>query len=231
MEARIADVAERGGTSAPLVLYYFESKDRLLNEALAFAEDRFYLAIFAELTDLETAGERLVRLIEFTCGHESAADLLREDLALWIGALVAGAPRRSGRPQARRPRPPLAPDDRRYRSRRPGGGEFADIDADKFSMLLASLLDGMVLQHMLEDPEAGYERARDICVDLACRYLEFSVPDEATLISTLSPVAPRRHPVRSAPAQIETERKTMRSRNEECWSSAAACRGAASSTT
>ena len=60
-KTRIADVAERGGTSAPLVLYYFESKDRLLTEALAFAEDRFYLAIFAEMTDLETASEKLVR--------------------------------------------------------------------------------------------------------------------------------------------------------------------------
>ena len=74
-KARIADVAERGGTSAPLVLYYFESKDRLLNEALTFAEDRFFLAIFAEMTDLETASERLVRLIELTCGHESTAEL------------------------------------------------------------------------------------------------------------------------------------------------------------
>ena len=51
---RIADVADRGGTSAPLVLYYFESKDKLLTEALAYAEDRFYLAIFAELTNLDT---------------------------------------------------------------------------------------------------------------------------------------------------------------------------------
>ena len=32
--ARIADVAERGGTSGPLILYYFESKDKLLTEAL-----------------------------------------------------------------------------------------------------------------------------------------------------------------------------------------------------
>ena len=28
-------------------------------------------------------------------------------------------------------------------------------------MFLASLLDGMVLQHMLGDPEAGYEQARE----------------------------------------------------------------------
>ena len=38
---RIADVAERAGTSAPGVLYWFDSKDQLLGEALAAAEARF----------------------------------------------------------------------------------------------------------------------------------------------------------------------------------------------
>ncbi len=177
-KARIADVAERAGTSAPLVLYYFESKDQLLNEALVFAEDRFYSAIFAELTDLETASERLVRLIELTCGHENTADLLREDLALWT-ELWSRALRDKA---AARKRAAL---DRRWRRTiadivRDGqrSGEFADIDVDKFAMLLASLLDGILLQHMLEDPEAAYERARDICVRVACRYLEFPLPDE-----------------------------------------------------
>ncbi len=178
--ARIADVAERGGTSVPLVLYYFKSKDELLNEALAFAEDRFHFAIFTELTNLETASERLVRLIELTCGHESTADLLREDLALWTELWS-----RSLRDQAAaRKRAAL---DRRWRQTIADivhdgqrTGEFADIDVDKFAMLLASLLDGMALQHMLEDPEAAYEQARNICVSVACRYLEFSVPEEAS---------------------------------------------------
>ena len=177
---RIADVAERGGTSAPLVLYYFESKDKLLTDALAFAEDRFYLAVFAELTDLETASERLIRLIELTCGHESIAEILREDVALWI-ELWSRAIRDEA---AGRKRAAL---DRRWRRTiadivREGqqDGEFVDIDPGRFSMLLASLLDGMVLQHMLEDPEAGYEQVREICVGVACRYLGFSVPNRAS---------------------------------------------------
>ena len=176
--ARIADVAERGGTSAPLVLYYFESKDKLLTEALAFAEDRFYLAIFAELTALDTATERLVRLIELTCGHESTAELLREDVALWI-ELWSRALRDEA---AGRKRAAL---DRRWRGTiadivREGqqAGEFADIDVRRFSMLLTSLLDGVVLQHVLGDPEAGYERARDMCVGVAARYLGFPAPEE-----------------------------------------------------
>ena len=177
---RIADVADRGGTSAPLVLYYFESKDNLLTEALAYAEDRFYLAIFSELTNLDTASERLVRLIELTCGHESVAEILREDVALWIElwsrALRDGAAGRKRAALDNRWRRTIADIVREGQET----GEFADIDPERFSMLLASLLDGMVLQHMLEDPEAGYERARSICVDLACRYLEFSDCNEPT---------------------------------------------------
>ena len=162
----------------PVIL--FPSKDKLLTEALAFAEDRFYLAVFAELTELDTASERLVRLIELTCGHESAAEILWEDVALWI-ELWSRALRdeRAGRKRAAM--------DRRWRRTiadivREGqeAGEFAAIDSEKFSMLLSSLLDGMVLQHVLGDPEARYEAARDICVGVACRYLEFSVHNETT---------------------------------------------------
>ena len=52
---RISDVAERAGTSAPGVLYWFQSKDELLAEALQFSDDRFYFGITNELAAL---GER-----------------------------------------------------------------------------------------------------------------------------------------------------------------------------
>src|SRR5215510_4792706 len=38
-ESRIADVAERAGTSPALVIYYFKTKDQLLTEAMRFSED------------------------------------------------------------------------------------------------------------------------------------------------------------------------------------------------
>ena len=41
-ETRIADVAEQVGTSPALVIYYFKTKDKLLTEAMRFAEDRWY---------------------------------------------------------------------------------------------------------------------------------------------------------------------------------------------
>jgi AcrR family transcriptional regulator len=39
---RIADVAERAGTSSGTILYWFGSKDELLAEALTGDEERFY---------------------------------------------------------------------------------------------------------------------------------------------------------------------------------------------
>ena len=47
--ARVADVAEEAGTSAPSVLYYFASKAELLKEALTSAEERFYEDLALEL--------------------------------------------------------------------------------------------------------------------------------------------------------------------------------------
>src|SRR5215212_2870535 len=61
---RIADVAERAGTSAPGVLYWFATKDELLTEALAFSDDRFYAELNDQLARLDSAGERLARIVE-----------------------------------------------------------------------------------------------------------------------------------------------------------------------
>ena len=41
-DTRIGDIAERAGTSSPTILYYFESKDRLLEEAVEYADRQFY---------------------------------------------------------------------------------------------------------------------------------------------------------------------------------------------
>ena len=41
-DTRIGDIAERAGTSSPTILYYFESKDRLLEEAVDQTDRDFY---------------------------------------------------------------------------------------------------------------------------------------------------------------------------------------------
>ncbi len=181
-ETRIADVAARAGTSAALVLYYFDSKDHLLTEALTHAEDRFYLETFAELSDLESARERLVRLIELACFPRGPGQG-ESDWTLWV-ELWSSALRN---PDVRRKREAL---DRRWRSTiadivRAGqrSGDFVGIDADDFALRLAALIDGLAIQVLLSDPEVTPERMRDLCLTMAGRDLGVELtPTAATAL-------------------------------------------------
>ena len=44
-DTRIGDIAQRAGTSSPTILYYFESKDRLLEEAVDHTDREFYARV------------------------------------------------------------------------------------------------------------------------------------------------------------------------------------------
>src|SRR5262245_59629776 len=67
---RIADVAERAGTSAPGVLYWFDSRDQLLAEALTQAERAFHDDLAAEVAAVSDPRRRLVTLIERSIGGD-----------------------------------------------------------------------------------------------------------------------------------------------------------------
>src|SRR6516162_11316287 len=54
-ESRIADVAERAGTSPALVIYYFKTKDQLLTEAMRFSEDNWYATGTRRMEQIPTA--------------------------------------------------------------------------------------------------------------------------------------------------------------------------------
>jgi AcrR family transcriptional regulator len=171
-ETRIADVAKRAGTSAALILYYFESKDRLLTEALTHAEDRFYLQTFHELTALDRAQDRLLHLIDRSIPARAAGEGL-EDWKLWF-ELWSRALRD---PEVAKKREAL---DRRWRATiaqvvRDGqdASEFDPVDPDGFALMLASLIDGLAIQAILRDREATPERVREACVELAGRELGF----------------------------------------------------------
>lgn len=171
-DTRIVDVAKQAGASAALVMYYFESKDRLLTEALTFADDRYYSQTFNELTSLDTAREQLTLLIEDSCPTSGADSELADDWALWIELWSRGL----RDPEAAKKRAAL---DRRWRWTiadvvRSGqrSGEFGDVDADEFSLHLASLIDGLALQVVLEDEEVTTERMRELCIDFARRALD-----------------------------------------------------------
>ena len=162
---RIADIAERIGASPPSVLYYFESKQELLNEALTYAEEQFYDELDGELTRIASARDRLVWLIESTL---ATGDL---DAVLWIELW----------PQALRDEELAATRetlDRRWRGAIASiihegqqRGEFTGGDPDELALLAASLLDGLLIQVALEDREVSSQRAREMCLGVLEREL------------------------------------------------------------
>ena len=85
IDMRIADVAERAGTSAPGVLYWFATKDELLSEALAFADERFYAELNGQLEELDGARARLARLVELWPAEGDDETVLW--MELWVRAL------------------------------------------------------------------------------------------------------------------------------------------------
>ena len=163
---RISDVAERAGTSAPGVLYWFPSKDALLAEALTFSDDRFYDALTEELEGLDSASERLVRLVEQWPSDGDGETVLW--MELWVRALRD--------PQLARTRERL---DRRWRETladviREGqaSGEFGGDDADDLALLLGAVLDGYAIQLALGDPAVTTDLVRRHCLRLAMRGAE-----------------------------------------------------------
>jgi AcrR family transcriptional regulator len=170
----IKDVAERAGTSPALVIYYFGTKDQLLREALTHAESHFYEQTASALAELPSARERLVRLVQLSCGVGDVPPGILEEWVLWLD-LWARAPRD---PDVARDR---EAHDRRWRQTIAGivrlgqaAEEFAPIDADAFSLCLAALIDGLAIQVVLGDPEVPAERMFDLCMATCARELGFA---------------------------------------------------------
>jgi AcrR family transcriptional regulator len=170
---RIADVAERIGTSAPAVLYYFESKGELLSQALVAAEEGFYAEFETQLEVRQSARERLVLLVQ-ACLEEGDYDA-----ALWMELW----PRALREPDLARTRKEL---DSRWRATiatiiRQGqaNGEFRSADPDDLALVLASLLDGLAIQVTLGDPCVSVGGARRLCLDLLERELDCELAEAA----------------------------------------------------
>jgi AcrR family transcriptional regulator len=169
-KARVADIAEEAGTSAPSVLYYFATKAELLNEALTSAEERYYEELAADLDGIESARERLAVIIDSGAGEGDY------DSALWM-ELWAKALRD---PELATTRAELDGRWRRtiaevvdYGQQR---DEFGPADPEEFAVLLGSLLDGLSVQVALRDVEVTPERVRELAVALAERELGCELP-------------------------------------------------------
>jgi len=173
-ETRISDIAEQAGVSPGLILYYFDSKDRLLAEALTFANDQFYLRTSREIRRLPSAKDQLRRLVDLSVpGYLQEFGRL-DEWALWIEVWV----RALRDAEMAKDREVL---DERWRSQiaeivRAGRqtGEFTSTeDVDELALRLACLIDGLAIQVVMNDSKVTPERMHRACMQVASNELGF----------------------------------------------------------
>jgi AcrR family transcriptional regulator len=171
-ETRIADVAERTGTSPALVIYYFNTRDQLLTEAIRYSDDTWYAEYLRRMEEIPTAVGRLAQLIAMNClpGTDPEPGAY---WTLWLD-LWAFSPRSPGVAAVRQK------SDERWRDAIRSivlagqeAGEFASVDADDFTITLASLLDGLAIQIALDDPQVPPQRAYEVAMRFAAGQLGF----------------------------------------------------------
>ena len=172
-ETRIADVAERAGTSPALVIYYFKTKDQLLTEAIRFSEDTWYEAGTRRMAAIGTAAGRLEELVAMSCLPEEDAEL-KTSWLLWLD-LWAQAVRH---PEVASVRQKF---DERWREMIRSlvldgqeAGEFGPVDPADFAVTLSALLDGLAVQIALGDTSVDAGRAFDLSMRFAARELGFT---------------------------------------------------------
>jgi AcrR family transcriptional regulator len=188
-DTRIADIAARAGTSSALVIYYFESKDRLLAEALSYSEERFFDATARELEAIDNAKDRMIRLIELSCSQSPADRDWLEEWLVWVDlwALSARDPvvAKDREAMERRWRDTIAGIVRLGQQRK----EFAPVDPDDFALRLGALIDGLAVQVVLNDPDVDSRRMFDLCIGHAARELGFDGPKAAPRRTRRKPAA------------------------------------------
>jgi AcrR family transcriptional regulator len=172
-ESRIADVAERAGTSPALVIYYFKTKDQLLTEAIRFSEDSWYETGTRRMARISTAAGKLEEIVAM-CTLPEADSGAESSWALWLD-LWAQAVRH---PEVAGVRQKF---DERWRElicslvhEGQEAGEFGPVDPVDFAVLLSALLDGLAVQIALADPAVGANHAFELTMRFAAGQLGFT---------------------------------------------------------
>ena len=174
-DTRISDVAEAAGVSPGLILYYFDSKDRLLSEALTYANDQFFLRMSREVRRIPSAKDQLRHLIDLSVpGYQPEYGKL-DEWALWIEVWV----RALRDPQMAKDREVL---DQRWRQSiaeivRAGqaSGEFGPGDAEEIALRLGSLIDGLAIQVIMNDSQVSPDRMHRACMEVAAGLIGFEL--------------------------------------------------------
>jgi AcrR family transcriptional regulator len=172
-DTRIADVAERAGTSPALVIYYFKTRDQLLTEAIRLSEDRWYAEGTQRIATLPTAARQLEELVAMSCLPEAEG----EDAVSWSVWLDLWA-QSARHPDVAAVRMEF---DEHWRrtiadlvAEGQHAGEFAAVDPDDFAVSVSAMLDGFAVQIALEDPVVDQTRAFNLVMQYASSELGFN---------------------------------------------------------
>jgi AcrR family transcriptional regulator len=171
-ESRIADVAERAGTSPALVIYYFKTKDQLLTEAIRFSEDTWYATGTRRMEQIPTAAGKLEEIVAMSCLPEAEEEPIGS-WVLWLDLWSQAA----RNPEVASVRQKV---DERWRQlicslvvAGQESGEFGPIDPTEFTVLFTSLLDGLAVQIALADPAVSSTHAFELAMKFAAARLGF----------------------------------------------------------
>lgn len=163
-DTRIGDVAERADTSAPTILYYFESKDRLLEEAVDQTNRDFYARVTEGQARQHSAAGKLVHLVTETSLGPAGLTNWTLWMEMWVRARRDENVRSTYFRLDRRQRRLIADIVREGQA----SGEFdADVDPDDFALALSALMDGLGVQVTLGQRDVTAERMVDRCLALA----------------------------------------------------------------
>ena len=180
-DTRIGDIAERAGTSAPTILYYFESKDRLLEEAVDQTDRDFYERLTEGQAQREGAVDKLVHLIEETSLGPGGLGDWTLWMEMWVRARRDPAMRDAYFRLDRRQRKLIADIIREGQKE----GEFdVDVSADEFALALSGLMDGLGVQVTVGQPDVTPERMVERCLAFASSGLGRDLRRESVDAST-----------------------------------------------
>jgi AcrR family transcriptional regulator len=175
-DTRIADVAQRAGTSPALVIYYFKTKDQLLTEAIRLSEDTWYATGTSRVAAIDTAAGRLEELVAMSCLPEEDVDPDAPNTSwlLWLDLWTQAA----RHPEVAAVRQKF---DERWRDTITSlvlegqeAGEFGPVSPADFATTLSALLDGFAIQIALEDPTVDAGRAFELTMRFAAGELGFT---------------------------------------------------------
>jgi AcrR family transcriptional regulator len=163
-DTRIGDVAQRAGTSSPTILYYFESKDRLLEEAVDYTDREFYARVTEGQARQVRSSDKLVHLVEeISLGPGGLTDWTLW-MEIWVRARRDENVRETYFRLDRRQRKLIADIVREGQA----SGEFVPgADPDEFALSLSGMLDGLGVQVTLGQPDVTADRMIDRCLALA----------------------------------------------------------------